>query len=84
MTILRSALTSPLLRCGDFAIAGDGGNDEGLYQQYVDSTLNATWGGCITDDSGANVTVRWHPGNMVDCSNDIYPPNPCVCIRLIQ
>ena len=43
---------------GALPIAGDGGNDEGIYQQYVDSTLNSTWGGCLTDDNGANVTVR--------------------------
>ncbi len=47
-------------------IAGDGGNDEGIYQKYVDSSLNSTWGGCITDDSNNTVTVRSHRGIMSD------------------
>ena len=44
-----------------WSLAGDGGNDEGLYQQYVDSTLNSTWGGCLIDDDNNTVTVRSAP-----------------------
>ena len=63
------------------SMAGDGGNDEGLYQQYVDSTLNATWGGCITDDSGANVTVRTARSTRQGLASSLHSLYLCVMMQ---